>query len=103
MLRWFEAMGFELSADRVVDCAVGDGAYRPSATTPPGRQRAPAAATPTITGAPAGNDYEKLARDTADLRAMAAEDLPAIVRIDRLLTGRDRGAVHARATGRGAR
>ena len=41
-------------------------------------------------GAPAGNDYEKLARDRADLRAMSAEDLPAIVRIDRLLTGRDR-------------
>ena len=91
MLRWFDAMGFALSADCIVDCPVGDGAYRP--------ERDDAVALPAGQGpagevdfsAPAGNDYEKLARDRADLRAMAAGDLPAIVRIDRLLTGRDRG------------
>jgi predicted N-acetyltransferase YhbS len=91
MLRWFDAMGFELSSDRIVDCAVGDGAYRPE------RDDAGERATDSRHGdandysAPAANDYERLARDTADLRAVTAADLPAIVRIDRLLTGRERG------------
>jgi ribosomal protein S18 acetylase RimI-like enzyme len=89
MLRWFDATGFELSADRIVDCAVGDGAYKPERDDP---AAAPAHGDANDYSAPAGNDYEKLARDTADLRSMKIEDLPAIVRIDRLLTGRDRGA-----------
>jgi ribosomal protein S18 acetylase RimI-like enzyme len=91
MLRWFEAMGFELSADRIVDCAVGDGAYRPDRDDAVGLPEGSGPANEIDYGAPAGNDYERLARDRADLRAMSAEDLPAIVRIDRLLTGRDRG------------
>lgn len=92
MLRWFDASGFELSADRIVDCPVGDGAYRPErddAVDPPPAVRHGDA---NDYSAPAGNDYEKLARDTAELSAMTQADLPAIVRIDRLLTGRDRSA-----------
>jgi ribosomal protein S18 acetylase RimI-like enzyme len=91
MLRWFDAMGFELAADRIVDCPVGDGAYRPERDAAAGSASGAARGDANDYSAPAGNDYEKLARDTAELRAMAAEDLPAIVRIDRLLTGRDRG------------
>jgi ribosomal protein S18 acetylase RimI-like enzyme len=90
MLRWFDAMGFELSADRIVDCPVGDGAYRPERDDAVGPAGGLAHGDANDYSAPAGNDYERLARDCADLRAMAAEDLPAIVRIDRLLTGRDR-------------
>jgi ribosomal protein S18 acetylase RimI-like enzyme len=88
MLRWFDAMGFELSVDRIVDCPVGDGAYRPERddVAEPGLRQGDA----NDYSAPAGNDYEKLARDTADLRSITAADLPSIVRIDRLLTGRDR-------------
>ena len=89
MLRWFDATGFELSADRIVDCAVGEGAYRPERDDP--AAAAPAPGDANDYSAPAGNDFEKLARDTAELRSMVASDLPAIVRIDRLLTGRDRG------------
>jgi len=91
MLRWFDAMGFRLSADRIVDCPVGDGAYRPERDDAVGLPQGSGPANEIDYGAPAGNDYEKLARDRADLRAMTAEDLPAIVRIDRLLTGHDRG------------
>ena len=91
MLRWFDAMGFRLSADRIVDCPVGDGAYRPERDDAVGMPQGSGPANEIDYGAPAGNDYEKLARDRADLRAMTAEDLPAIVRIDRLLTGHDRG------------
>jgi len=90
MLRWFDDMGFALAADRIVDCQVGDGAYRPERDDPAGGAGGPAHGDANDYSAPAGNDYEKLARDTADLRAMMAADLPAIVRIDRLLTGRDR-------------
>ena len=43
-------------------------------------------------GAPGDNDYERLARDTCDVRAMSTADLAEIVRIDRGLTGNDRSA-----------
>jgi predicted N-acetyltransferase YhbS len=39
-----------------------------------------------------GNDFERLARDSADVRAMRPEDLADIVRIDRGITGRHREA-----------
>lgn len=90
MLRWFDSMGFRLSADRIVDCPVGDGQYRPERDDAVGLPAGSGPGHEIDYGAPAGNDYERLARDTADLRSMTAEDLPAIVRIDRLLTGRDR-------------
>lgn len=90
MLRWIDAMGFALAPERIVDCAVDGGAYRP--------ERDDALALPAGQGpgheidfgAPAGNDYERLARDTADVRSMTPADLADIVRIDRGITGRDR-------------
>lgn len=91
MLRWFDAMGFRLSADRIVDCPVGDGAYRPERDDAVGLPAGAGSAQEIDYSASAGNDYERLARDCAEVRAMSAEDLPAIVRIDRLLTGSDRG------------
>jgi ribosomal protein S18 acetylase RimI-like enzyme len=88
MLRWFDATGFLLAPDRILECPVGDGSYRPErediprAAVEPDREINFAAA--------AANDFEKLARDTADLRSMSEADLADIVRIDRALTGRDR-------------
>jgi ribosomal protein S18 acetylase RimI-like enzyme len=41
---------------------------------------------------PYGDDFEALSRDRVPVRSMVAEDLPHIVRIDRAITGRDRGA-----------
>ncbi|MEP7181638.1 MAG: GNAT family N-acetyltransferase [Betaproteobacteria bacterium] len=90
MLRWFDAMGFRLAPERIVDCAVEGGAYRP--------ERDDALALPVGQGpgheidfgAPEGNDFERLARDTADVRSMTAGDLAEIARIDRGITGRDR-------------
>ncbi len=90
MLRWFDAMGFDLSSDRIVDCPVGGGAYRPERDDVAADQEGARRGDANDYSAPAGNDYEQLARDRADLRAMTEADLPAIVRIDRLLTGRDR-------------
>ncbi len=99
MLRWVDAMGFALAPERIVDCAVDGGAYRP--------ERDDALALPAGQGpgheidfgAPAGNDYERLARDTADVRSMTPADLADIVRIDRGITGRDRsGYIGTRLT-----
>ncbi len=90
MLRWHDAMGFQLAPDLIVDCPVGDGAYRPERDDAVGLPSGSGPANEIDYGAPAGNDYERLARDTADLRSMTAEDQPAIVRIDRRQTGRDR-------------
>lgn len=88
MLRWFDVTGFALAPDRIVECTVGDGSDRPERDDVP---KAPVEASQEINWAPAGaNDFEKLARDTADLRSMSETDLADIVRIDRALTGRDR-------------
>jgi len=87
MVRWIDAMGFTLAPNHVVDCAVAGGEYRPARDDP---RAAPDASHETDYGAAAANDFEHLARDTADVRGMEDRDLADIVRIDRRLTGRDR-------------
>ena len=90
MLQWLDRMGFRLAPDRLVDCEVSGGAYLP--------ERDDAIALPVGDGpgheisfsASANNDFERLARDTADVRSMTPADLGDIVRIDRGITGRDR-------------
>ncbi len=90
MLRWFDAMGFTLAPERWLDCQVNGGAYlagRDEAVPAPdgfgqGHE--------IDYGAPGDNDFEKLARDSADVRSMKPGDLQEIARIDRVLTGRDR-------------
>lgn len=91
ILGWFDALGFELAPDQIVECAVDGGAWHPGRDEPAavdaeaareidyGRQEAKGA-----------NDHERLARDLADVRSMTPADLDAIVRIDRRITGADR-------------
>lgn len=91
MLRWIDAMGFTLAPNLVVDCGVMGGEYYQA------RDGAKAADPRTVAaeidyGADSANDFEHLARDSADVRAMDDRDLADIVRIDRHLTGRDREA-----------
>jgi ribosomal protein S18 acetylase RimI-like enzyme len=89
MLRWLDAMGFSLAPDRVVDCAVAGGQYAAQRDRPaPPEGDEPAAEI--NYGAGTGNDFERLARDNADVRGMEPGDLDSIVRIDRSITGRDR-------------
>jgi ribosomal protein S18 acetylase RimI-like enzyme len=85
-------MKFKLATDRWLECQVDGGAYRagrddaieaPSGSGP-GRE--------IDYGAPGNNDFEKLARDSADVQSMKPADLQEIARIDRALTGRDRSA-----------
>ena len=88
MLRWFDATGFALASDRIVECPVLDGGYQPERDDVP---RSPIEPQREIDyGATSANDFEKLARDAADVRSMSEADLADIIRIDRALTGVDR-------------
>lgn len=48
---------------------------------------------------PHGDDFEALSRDTVPIRSMTSDDLAALVRIDRRLTGRDRTPYFERKLG----
>ncbi len=87
MLRWIDAMGFTLAPNHVLDCAVGGGEYRPQRDDP--AEGANAAPEVNYGGRP-GNDFERLARDNFDVRAIEPSDLADIVRIDHGITGRNR-------------
>jgi len=90
MLRWLDAAGFALAANHVLDCPVEGGRYEPERD---GGAPEPAAGSPEVDyGREAGNDYERLARDRADVRSMLEGDVADIVRIDRHITGHDRSA-----------
>jgi ribosomal protein S18 acetylase RimI-like enzyme len=90
MLRWLDAMRFTLAPDHVLECAVDGGAYTAQRDDP--RALDDQAPQEIDYGAPHGGHYEPLARDLVDVRAMTQADLADIVRIDRAITGRDRGA-----------
>jgi ribosomal protein S18 acetylase RimI-like enzyme len=91
MLRWLDAMGFRIAPNHVVDCAVHGGAYASGRDDPVHVDAGGGPAHEIAYDDDHGNDFERLARDTADVRAMRPEDVPDIVRIDRRITGRDRG------------
>ena len=90
MLSWFDALGFELAPDQVVDAPVDGGAERAEHV---GGDAGVEFAAPTHEidyGRSESNDHERLARDRADVRSMTPADLDAIARIDRGITGRQR-------------
>jgi N-acetylglutamate synthase-like GNAT family acetyltransferase len=90
MLVWLKAMGFRLAPDIVLglDVAHAPALQEPPVTLPHGSGPADAA----DFGAEAANDHERIARGSIDIRPMRTTDLPEILRIDRAVTGRDRGA-----------
>jgi len=86
ILGWLASLGFSLAPEVVVEGAVDAGWLA-------GRDEVAASPeTPAEIdyGRSDGNDAERAARDTADVRSMTTQDLDAIVRIDREITGRDR-------------
>ncbi|MDH5538215.1 MAG: GNAT family N-acetyltransferase [Rhizobacter sp.] len=92
MLRWLDSMGFRLADDHVVDCAVGGGGYQPERDDALGLALGEGPGHEINFGDRSGNDYERMARDTADVHTMTMQDLSDIVRIDRGITGRNRAA-----------
>jgi N-acetylglutamate synthase-like GNAT family acetyltransferase len=90
MLRWLDAMGFTLAPNHVVDCAVAGGEYTPQRDDPAAMPEGENPPPEIDYGGRPGNDFERLARDNADVRAMEPGDLADIVRIDRSITGHNR-------------
>ncbi len=85
MLRWLAAMGFDLAGDRVLSCPLAglrESVVAETEAEQPQERR--------FDGSSAHNDFDRLARDTADVRSMSRLDLAEIARIDRDITGRDR-------------
>jgi predicted N-acetyltransferase YhbS len=89
MLRWLHAMGFTLAPNHVIDCEVRGGEYAPERDDPLSVE-SEGQPLEIDYGGQARSDFERLARDSIDVRAMALGDLAEIVRIDRRITGRDR-------------
>ncbi|HWI80437.1 GNAT family N-acetyltransferase [Ramlibacter sp.] len=92
MLGWLGAMGFRLAPSYVLDVSL-DKDRRPvphegPVTLP--RGHGPGAEVDF--GAPQANDDERMASERPEVRAMRPDDLREIVRIDRGITGRDRGS-----------
>ncbi|MFO1217004.1 MAG: GNAT family N-acetyltransferase [Burkholderiaceae bacterium] len=96
MLRWFDGMGFEMAPLQIIDCAVAGGAYAGERDDPVALPEGHGPGREIDFGSPEANDFERLARDISDVRSMTAADLPEIVRIDRGITGRDRGGYMAK-------
>jgi predicted N-acetyltransferase YhbS len=91
MLRFLDGVGYALAANQVIECAVNGSKLgaREESVESPSRDKA---GDPNDWSAPAANDIEQLARDTADVRLLTAKDLDAVAKIDRAITGRDRRA-----------
>jgi GNAT superfamily N-acetyltransferase len=94
MMRWLDARGFVLASNHVLDCPVDGGQYKP-ARDDAAEHGIPHSAAEIDYGREAGNHFEVLARDRADVRSMQAADIADIVRIDARITGQDRSAYMA--------
>jgi GNAT superfamily N-acetyltransferase len=92
MLGFLDHSGFELGSVQMLDCAVHAGRIGSGdaeKVLAPGHHRLSAEIDHS---APEANDFEALARDHADVRSLAREDLGEIMRIDRRIMDRDRSA-----------
>ncbi len=90
MLRWFDAMGFALAADRWLECRIEGGAHQAAREDPGDAPEQAGHQSEIDYGAASGNDFEKLTRSRPDVQSMTPQDLHEITRIDRALSGRDR-------------
>ncbi len=88
MVRFFSSTGFRLAPAQVLErdtSPLREESREAGSAGPEGRSPARAA----------GGDYDTLSRDRVPVRSLLENDLAAVVRIDRKLTGRDRSAYYA--------
>ena len=88
MIRFFSSTGFRLAPSQVLErdtSPLRETIRETGSAGPDGRSPIRAA----------GGDYEPLSRDRVPVRSLLENDLAAVVRIDRKLTGRDRSAYYA--------
>jgi len=91
MLRFLAPLGYLLAPALILNCEVHASPMgaREGAAESPSRDKL---GDPNDWSAPAANDFEQAARDTADIHLLKASDIDDVVRIDRHITGRDRRA-----------
>ena len=92
MLHFLEAAGYTLGRNHVIECAIGEATLGSPREQPVVVEERERPADRNDYGAKAQNDFEALARDIAEVRALARTDLADIARIDRRLMGQDRSA-----------
>jgi predicted N-acetyltransferase YhbS len=92
MLRFLDAAGYRLGRNQVVDCTIVEAKLGPREDEPVIVEERDRPGDRNDYSDTAANDFEHLARDVAEVHSLAESDLDAVVRIDRRLTGHDRGA-----------
>jgi predicted N-acetyltransferase YhbS len=90
MLRFLDAVGYELAANHVIDCPIDIGHFGAAEATAVDSPERAKSGDPNDWSTPAENDFELQASNSAEVRSLAPGDLDAVVRIDRRITGRDR-------------
>lgn len=90
MLQFLDAGGWRFARHQVLDCALGEGGLGTSLETPVASPDDERPGDANDYSARSANDFEALARDLCEVRALGAGDLEGVARIDRRLTGRDR-------------
>lgn len=90
MLAWLHAMGFRLAPEIVLGVGADQAppSEEPAVSLPVGR----GPGHELDFGSREANDHERMARGHVEIRPMAPGDLNEILRIDRAITGRHRGA-----------
>ena len=83
MLHFLDHAGWSLGSNHVIDCRVTDAPLGSASEEPVVLETHDRPADQNDYGQPAANDFETLARDLADVRSLSAQDLEAVVRIDR--------------------
>jgi predicted N-acetyltransferase YhbS len=96
MLRFLDRAGFRLGCNHVIDCLVQTGRVASSGEDKVLAPEHHGLSDQNDYSASPANDFEALARDRIDVRSLAPEDVDGMARIDRTITGRDRGAYFAR-------
>jgi predicted N-acetyltransferase YhbS len=94
MMQFFDAAGFDFSRNMILDCRMRQNrvtAREGDKTLAPAHLTGFSATEVDYSGSVA-NDFEALARDRFDVRALKADDLDDIIRIDERVTGRKREA-----------
>lgn len=94
IMQFLDHAGFEMGEGLVVECDVRDHKLmedHDESVLAPAHLTGFSKTETDYSNAP-GNDFEALPRDKIDLRTLTADDLEAVVRIDRMITGRSREA-----------
>lgn len=96
MLYFLDRTGFQLGGNHVIDCLVQAGRIVSSGEDKVLAPEHHHSSTEIDYSPSPANDFKALARDRIDVRSLAPEDVDGMARIDRTITGRDRGPYFAR-------